>query len=226
MRLLLIEDSERLQRSVGTGLRKAGYALDITGDGEEGLWYAESHDYDAIILDLMLPKLDGLTLLRRLRAEGKQTHVLILTARDKVEDRVSGLQRGADDYLVKPFAFDELLARVQALCRRAYGKKDPLVLLEDFALDTGSRTISRAGKNIALAPREYMLLAYLVQRRGEVVSRTEIEEHIYDETEDPSSNAVDSAICALRKKITPPGSTSLILTRRGMGYVFAAQPPS
>ena len=224
MRLLLVEDSERLQRSVGTGLRKAGFAVDISGDGEGGLWYAESHEYDAIILDLMLPKVDGLTLLGRLRAQGKQTHVLILTARDKVGDRVLGLQRGADDYLVKPFAFDELLARVQSLCRRSYGKKDAVIVLEDFVMDTIRRTIRRAGRSIPLAPREYVLLEYLAQRRGEVVSRTEIEEHIYDEAADPSSNAVDSAICALRKKITPAGSTSLIHTRRGMGYLFDSQP--
>jgi DNA-binding response OmpR family regulator len=224
MRLLFVEDSERLQRSVGSGLKKAGYAVDITGDGEEGLWYAQSHDYDAIILDVMLPKLDGLTLLRRLRSTGRQSHVLLLTARDRVEDRVLGLQTGADDYLVKPFAFEELLARVQALCRRTYMQKDSRIRIEDLELDTASRTVRRAGRPISLAPREYALLEYLAQRRGEVVSRAEIEEHLYDEAAEPSSNAVDSAICALRKKITPAGALSLIHTRRSMGYIFG--PPA
>jgi DNA-binding response OmpR family regulator len=220
MRLLFVEDSERLQRSVGTGLKKAGYAVDITGDGEEGLWFAEAHNYDVIILDLMLPKLDGLSLLGKLRKQGKQTHILILTAKDRVEDKVLGLQQGADDYMVKPFSFDELLARIHALCRRAYKKKDSRIHLDDFELDTASRTVSRSGRSIALTPREYMLLEYLVGRKGEVVTRSEIEEHIYDEAADPNSNVVDSAVCALRKKITPAGSTSLIHTRRGMGYVF------
>jgi DNA-binding response OmpR family regulator len=123
MKILLVEDSKLLQRSVGTGLKKAGYAVDVTGDGKEGLWYAESNQYDVIILDLMLPGMDGLTMLRRLRAEGKDTHVLVLTAKDTVPDRVRGLQSGADDYLIKPFAFEELLARVQTLCRRGYGQK-------------------------------------------------------------------------------------------------------
>jgi len=220
MRVLLVEDSERLQRSVGTGLRKAGYAVDVTGDGEEGLWYATSNDYDVIVLDLMLPKLDGLSLLRRLRAAGKDTHVIILTARDTVEDRVLGLRTGSDDYLVKPFAFDELLARVEALARRAHGVKKPVLCAGDMEIDLVSRLARRNGVALDLPPREFALLEYLALRRGQLCSRTEIEAHIYDQRAEPMSNVVDSAIYALRRKIDPPGGPSLIQTRRGAGYVF------
>src|SRR3979411_1050577 len=172
MRLLLIEDLARLQSSVGLGLRKAGYAVDVSGDGEEGLWLAESNEYDAIILDLMLPKLDGLALLRSLRAKENSTHVLILTAKDTVENRVNGLQAGADDYLVKPFAFEELLARVQALCRRSYQHKNPKIDIGDLEIDTVARVALRNGKPIELTPREFRLLEYLAARPGQVVSRS------------------------------------------------------
>ena len=222
MRLLFIEDSPRLQRSVGKGLQKAGYAVDITGEGTEGLWYAESYPYDVIILDLMLPGMDGLTLLRRLRAKGKDTHVLILTAKDLVEDRVHGFEAGADDYLIKPFAFEELLARVQALCRRAYGKKNSCIQAGTLEINTTAKTVSRDGEVIELTPREYRLLEYLALRRAEVVSRKDIEEHIYNDLAGSLSNAVDSAICILRKKITPAGAAPLIQTRRGLGYVLGA----
>jgi DNA-binding response OmpR family regulator len=218
----LIEDSPRLQSSLGRGLRKAGYALDITGDGAEGLWLAESNEYDAIILDLMLPGLDGLSLLRQPRAQQNAVHVLILTARDRLEDRVNGLQTGADDYLVKPFAFEELLARVQALCRRTYQHKNPRLTVDDLEIDTTARVARRGGHAIDLTPREFKLLEYLAFRRGQVVSRREIEAHIYPEAADLMSNAVDSAICNLRKKITPAGVRSLIQTRRGMGYTLEA----
>jgi DNA-binding response OmpR family regulator len=224
MRLLLIEDSARLRSSVGRGLRKAGYAVDVSGDGEEGLWLAESNEYDAIILDLMLPKLDGLTLLRNLRAKKNGTHVLILTAKDTVENRVNGLQAGADDYLIKPFAFEELLARVQALCRRSYQRKNPKIDIGDLEIDTAARIVLRKGKPIGLTPREFKLLEYLAARRGEVVSRSEIEAHIYSDAADLMSNTVDSAICILRKKIDPSGTSSLIHTRRGMGYVVEGDP--
>ncbi|HEY2587954.1 MAG TPA: response regulator transcription factor [Tepidisphaeraceae bacterium] len=223
MRVLLIEDSERLQRSVGTGLRNAGYAVDIVGDGATGLWEARSNDYDVIVLDLMLPGLDGLSLLTRLRAEGRDTHVLILTARDQVEDRVLGLRTGADDYLVKPFAFDELLARVQALTRRRHNVKSPRIAIGDLAVDTLARTVARGDKSITLSPREYALLEYLALRPGQVVSRREIEAHIYDDQAEPMSNVIDAAIYALRRKIDLPGRAPLIHTRRGMGYVLQAE---
>lgn len=220
MRLLFVEDSERLQRSVGAALRKAGYALDITGDGREGLWYAESNDYDVIVLDLMLPGLDGLSILQQLREQGKQTPILVLTAKDTVEDRVRGLQKGADDYLIKPFALEELLARVQALARRGFGVKTPQLIIGDLVIDLGARTVTRNGMPIDLSPREYRLLEYLALRRGTVVSRTEIEQHIYDDRAEPMSNVVDATVCGLRKKIDPSGCKPLIHTRRGMGYVL------
>jgi DNA-binding response OmpR family regulator len=220
LRVLLIEDSKPLQRSLSTALRKADYAVDVTGDGAEGLWFAESNVYDVIILDWMLPGMDGLEILRRLRRLGQSTQVLILTARDTIEDRVRGLQTGADDYLIKPFALEELLARVQALCRRYYQQKDPHLHVADLEIDTAARTAKRAGHRIELSPREYRLLEYLARRTGEVVSRTDIWQHIYDERTELMSNTVESAICNLRKKISPPGTAALLRTRRGMGYVL------
>jgi len=223
MRILVVEDSARLQRTLAVALRKSGYAVDTAGDGEEGLWLAESNDYDLIVLDLMLPKRDGLSVLKELRRQGREIHVLLLTARDTVQDRVEGLQTGADDYLVKPFALEELLARVAALCRRAYGTKQSRVTIADLEIDFGSRTATRAQQRIELTAREFQLLEYLARRRGEVVSRTEIETHIYDSQVDPTSNVVDSAICLLRKKLArSPDSAALIHTRRGLGYVLHA----
>jgi len=225
MRILIVEDSQRLQRTLGTALRRSGYAVDVAGDGEEGLWLAESNAYDAIVLDVMLPKRDGLDVLRTLRASGRPAHVLLLTARDAVADRVAGLHAGADDYLVKPFALEELLARVQALCRRAYGTKQPRLTVADLEIDPGARTARRAGQAVELTAREYQLLEYLARRRGEVVSRSEIEAHIYDGQVDPMSNVVDSAICLLRKKIAvTPAAAPLIHTRRGHGYVLDEAP--
>ena len=222
MRLLVVEDSIRLQQNLGTALRRSGYAVDLAGDGEEGLWLATSNTYDLIVLDIMLPKLDGLTLLSRLRAAGNEVHVLLLTARDSLEDRVSGLEAGGDDYLVKPFALEEFLARVQALCRRAYGKKQNVLAISDLEVDTLARAVRRAGRSVELTAREYLLLEYLARRRGEVVSRSDIESHIYDGQVDPMSNVVDSAICGLRKKIGVNGEAALIHTRRGLGYVLEA----
>ena len=224
MRVLLIEDSARLQASVCRGLRKAGYAVDASRDGSEGLGLAEMNEYDVVILDLMLPGLDGLSILRRLRAQEQTTHVLILTARDTLEDRVRGLQAGADDYLVKPFAFEELVARVGALCRRSYQRKNPLIAIGDLQIDTAAKLAKRNGELIDLTPREFMLLEYLALRRGEVVPRAEIEAHIYGDSTELMSNAVDSAICTLRRKITPPGAAPVIRTRRGLGYVLQGGP--
>lgn len=220
MRVLVVEDSNRLRLYLGKGLRAAGFAVDLAADGEEGLWFAESTEYDVIVLDLMLPKVDGLTVLRKIREAGRETHVLILTARDSIEDRVDGLQRGADDYLIKPFAFAELLARVQTLVRRSYGAKSPQIVIGQLRIDTARREASLAGEPLNLPPREYALLEYLALKNGEIVTRTEIEQHIYDERAEPMSNVVDSAICNLRKKIDPPEGPSLIQTRRGMGYVL------
>jgi DNA-binding response OmpR family regulator len=220
VRVLLVEDSKRLQDYVAEGLRQAGFAVDVAGDGEEGQWMAENTDYDVLVLDLMLPKLDGLSVLQRLRDQGSRIHILILTAKDTVDDRVFGLDSGADDYLVKPFAMEELIARVQALVRRSYEVKNPLIAVGGFTVDTARRVVTRDGRELDLKPREYALLEYLIVRRGEVVSRTEIEHHIYDERVEPMSNVVDSAVCQLRKKIDVPGETSIIQTRRGMGYIL------
>jgi DNA-binding response OmpR family regulator len=224
MRVLLVEDSQRLQKSLGKALRRAGYAVDVSGDGEDGLWLAESNDYDAIILDIMLPKLDGLSVLGRLRAQGRQTAVLLLTAKDTIDDRVGGLQMGADDYLVKPFALRELLARVQALCRRRYGNKAHCIILSDLELDLTAHAARRAGQPLDLTAREFKLLEYLALRHGQIVTRSEIETHIYNDSADPMSNVVDSAICTLRKKLSLPGTSPLIQTRRGLGYVLQEPP--
>lgn len=220
MRILLVEDSPRLRENVAAALRRTGFAVDAAGDGEEGLWQAQSNDYDGIVLDIMLPKLDGLEILRRLREAGNETPVLMLTAKDTVSDRVKGLNEGADDYLVKPFALDELLARVQALCRRKYSRKSPSLEIEDLRVDTAAKRVARAGHAIDLTPREYALLEYLALRKGTVVSRAEIEDHIYDGMVDPMSNVVDSAICILRRKLGEGGATPIIHTRRGHGYVL------
>jgi DNA-binding response OmpR family regulator len=224
MRVLVIEDSVRLQRTLSTALRKSGYAVDLSGDGEEGLWLANSHRYDVVVLDLMLPKLDGRGVLSALRQRRNDVHVLLLTARDSVADRVQGLRDGADDYLVKPFALEEFLARVQALCRRVYGDKRSVLTMGDIEMDTLRRTLRRAGREIELTSREYLLLEYLARRPGQVVSRSEIESHIYDEQVDPMSNVVDSAVCSLRKKLGAD-QAALIRTRRGFGYVLEADKP-
>lgn len=225
MRVLFVEDSERLRRSVGAALKKSGYAVDLATDGEAGLWLAQSYEYDVIVLDIMLPKMDGWSMLQRLRSAASRTHVLLLTAKDTVDDRVRGLQAGADDYLTKPFALEELLARVQALCRRAYPAHTPRLVIADLEIDTAAHAVTRAGVSVVLKPREYQLLEYLARRAGEVVSRADIEAHIYDQQVDPMSNVVDSAMSSLRKKIGVPNAAPLIHTRHGVGYVLKAETP-
>jgi DNA-binding response OmpR family regulator len=222
MRVLLVEDYEPLARSVAQGLREAGYAVDRSADGEEGLWYAESNAYDAIILDVMLPKIDGLTVLKTLREKKNPAAVLILTARDRLEDRVSGLDAGADDYLVKPFEFAELLARVRALIRRRYRVGESVIRIADLEVDTGARVVKRGGTTVLLSAREYALLEYLALRRDQVVTRAEIWEHVYDFASDPSSNVVDVYIGYLRRKIDQDHEPKLIQTRRGQGYLLGA----
>lgn len=220
MRVLIVEDYGPLRKALGQGLEEAGFAVDISADGEEGLWYARSNEYDVIVLDLMLPRVDGLTILNRLRAEGSAVPILILTAKDTVDDRVRGLNLGADDYLVKPFAFEELLARVRALVRRRYDRKNPVIQVGDLQIDTAARVVNRAKRRIDLSAREYALLEYLALHAGKVVSRTGIWEHIYDFHSDPESNVVDVYIGYLRKKIERPGLPKLIHTRRGQGYLL------
>jgi DNA-binding response OmpR family regulator len=220
MRVLLVEDYPPLQKSVAKGLREAGFAVDATGDGAEALWYALGNYYDVIVLDLMLPGLDGLSFLKRLRAEGRLTHVLIITARDAVPDRVAGLNAGADDYLVKPFEFEELLARVQALVRRSYQRKNPVVTIGPLRIDTSTQRVRRDEQDIQFTAREYALLEYLAMRAGELVTRSDIWEHVYDFASDATSNVVDVYIGHLRRKIDRAGEPSLIETHRGRGYIF------
>lgn len=220
MRLLIVEDSQALRESLRLGLTREGFAVDVAADGELGLSYARNNPYDVLVLDLMLPKLDGLTLLERLRsAPERRPHVLCLTARDRIEDRVDGLNAGADDYLVKPFAFEELLARIHALVRRRYGEPSAVVSIGALVLDASARRASVAGLVLDLTAREYALLEYLALRRGHTVSREEIEDHIYGVNRLPASNAVDSAVCTLRSKLGKEGR-ELIRTRRGQGYVL------
>ena len=216
MRILFVEDSAILLRTVRRALRHAGFRVDTSADGIEGLAAAEANDYDVIILDIILPRLDGLTVLRRLRAADNSTHVLLLTARDTVADRITGLRQGADDYLIKPFAMAELIERVKALCRRAYGEKSNLLHIGPLELELSSRRLRRNGVELDLTPREWRLVEYLALRRGQVVPRAEIEAHIYDELVSPMSNVVDTAVYNLRRKIGP----ELIRTRRGLGYVL------
>jgi len=220
VRLLVIEDYPPLRESLARGLRDAGYAVDATGEGHEGLWYAQNHPYDAIVLDLQLPGIDGFAILRALRAGGNTSHVLVLTARDAVDDRVTGLDLGADDYVVKPFAFDELLARLRAMVRRRYDRVDPVIRIDDLEVDTRARRACRAGQVVALSAREYALLEYLAHRAGHIVSRTELWDHAYDEAAEPGSNVLDVHISHLRKKIDGGHPRRLIHTRRGQGYVL------
>jgi DNA-binding response OmpR family regulator len=223
VRLLVVEDSERLRRAICVALRASAYAVDEAARGDDAGWLLEANRYDAVVLDIMLPGEDGLSVLERLRRRGDGTHVLLLTARDAVEDRVKGLRAGADDYLVKPFAIEELIARVEALTRRAYGQKSPVLRIGELEIDTQGRTVHNAGAAVALTAREYAVLEYLARRRGQVVTRTEIEAHVYDQNAEPMSNVVDAAIYGLRRKLDRPGRESLIQTRRGMGYVLEAE---
>lgn len=223
MRLLVIEDYPPLQQSLTKGLREAGFAVDATRDGQEGLWYATSNEYDIIILDLMLPGMSGLEILKKIRAKGLKTHILILTAKDTVEDRVLGLNLGADDYLIKPFAFEELLARVRALLRRNYQEKNPSIRIKDLRIDLAAQRLWRGGEEIQLTAREYALLEYLAMRAGQTISRSDIWEHVYEFNASASSNVVDVYIGYLRKKIERPNRPALIHTVRGRGYRLGAQ---
>jgi DNA-binding response OmpR family regulator len=223
MRILLVEDSKRLQTTISAALRRSGYAVDVSGDGPEGLWLAETNHYDAIVLDIMLPGMDGISILKRLRQKARPHHVLLLTAKDAISDRVHGLESGADDYLVKPFALEELLARVQVLCRRSYDIKQAQIKIDDLEIDITAKKVLRGGQIIKLKPREYLLLQYLAVRANQVVSRSEIEAHIYDGEIDLMSNAVESAISSLRKKIGAFNPKPLIHTRHGLGYMLGTK---
>jgi two-component system OmpR family response regulator len=221
MRILLIEDDLKLASFILKGFKEAGFAVDHCADGEDGLHMALSEPYDAAIVDIMLPKLDGFSLIDELRRRKKTTPVIILSAKRSVEDRIKGLQTGSDDYLVKPFSFAELLARVQALIRRASGAAEPSSLVVgDLSMDLLTRKIIRGGKKIDLPPLEFSLLEYLMRNAGNVVSKTMIMEHVWDYNFDPQTNVVEVRICKLRDKIDSDFEKKMIHTVYGAGYVL------
>jgi len=213
MRILIVEDEPDLLRSLAQALREEGYAVDAANDGEDGLFKAESYDYDAVILDVMLPKLDGWEILKRLR-KIKKTPVLMLTARDQSRDRVKGLDTGADDYVVKPFDLPELFARLRALIRRSANQTTNVIEIGEVTIDTAARYVARAGKPVELTAREYALVEFLALHRGEVVTRTQLYEHLFDENDSTMSNLLDVHVSNLRKKL----GAEFVTTRRGHGY--------
>jgi len=220
VRLLLVEDHKPLVRALRQGLEEEGFAVDVAGDGDEADHKALSTNYDVIVLDLMLPKKDGLTLLKSWRESGMQSHVIVLTARGALEDKVKGLDVGADDYLTKPFELEELLARIRALIRRRHQAKDPVLRIHDLTINTAARVVKRSGQSIHLTPREYALLEFLAFHQGKVVTRTMIWEHLYDEHDESTSNVVDVYIRYLRNKIDKGFDLQLIQTRWGEGYML------
>ncbi len=222
MRLLVVEDEPKVARFIERGLREEHYAVDAAFDGDEGLELALLNDYDLVILDVMLPKRDGFEVLEELRSARRPCKVLMLTARDSVKDRVRGLDGGADDYLVKPFAFEELLARVRVLLRRSGATEaEPTILrFEDLVLDLRSRKVTRSGKVVPLSSREFAVLEYLMSHVGEVVSRTRLSEHVWDQRFDSMTNVIDVTLYHLREKVDREFATPLIHTVRGVGYVL------
>ncbi len=220
MRVLVVEDYDPLREAITKALREARYTVVNAADGLAGLKMATSGPFDLVILDLMLPEMDGITLLREIRAKQIDTYVLILTARDTVDDRIMGLDAGADDYLAKPFEMKELLARTRALVRRQYGKKETRITVGEVEVDTASRHVYVAGEEVVLTAREYALLEYLAHRKGEIVTRDEIGEHLYYDGRPSSSNVIDVYMGYLRRKLERPDRPKLLHTRRGQGYLF------
>jgi two-component system OmpR family response regulator len=220
MRLLLVEDDEKLARSVTRGLRGEGYAVDLAVDGAAALAQANVYDYDAVVLDVMLPGRDGFSVCRALRERGCWAPVLMLTARDRVDDRIHGLDAGADDYLVKPFDFGELLARLRALLRRAPQERPAALAVGDLLVDPATRRVSYRGVPLELTAREFAVLEYLARQAGEVVSRTELLDHVWDENFFGSTNVVDVYVSYLRKKLAAAGGPMPIRTVRGVGFVL------
>jgi DNA-binding response OmpR family regulator len=220
MRVLVVEDYAPVREAVAQGLREAGFAVDSASDGKDGLWYATKNQYDVIVLDVMLPGMSGMEILQQLRQEKTEARVLLLTAKDAVQDRVAGLNAGADDYLIKPFALEELLARVQVLFRRRYDQVSSVIEVGDLKIDTVTQTVRRADTAIELTKREYSLLIFLAVRTGQVVSRSDIWENVYEFESDAHSNVIDVYIRYLRQKLERPDWPRLIHTRRGFGYVL------
>jgi two-component system OmpR family response regulator len=218
MRVLVVEDELKMAGLLKRALEEEGYAVDVAGRGEDALWFGTENPYDAIVLDVMLPDLDGFEVSRRLREAGRWSPVLMLTARDAVADRVAGLDAGADDYLTKPFSFAELLARLRALVRRGAAERPPVLRVGDLSLDPARRTVTRDGVSIDLTAREFALLEYLMRRAGEVLTRTQLIEHVWDFAYDGDSNVVDVYIRYLRNKVDRPFGRDSIRTVRGAGY--------
>ncbi|MFT5725945.1 MAG: DNA-binding response OmpR family regulator [Desulforhopalus sp.] len=223
MRILVIEDEKRLAAILKKGLEESGFVVDVALDGEDGLFMARTYPYDAVLLDILLPKVDGLTVLKNLRAEKIGVPVLLLTAKGELEDKVRGLNLGADDYLVKPFDFSELLARLNTVIRRSMGKASPVLVIDDLSLDMSAKTVTRSGKEINLSAKEYNLLEYLALNSGRVIGRTELTEHLYDTEFDLDSNIIDVYINYLRNKIDKGYDRQLIVTVRGAGYVLKGE---
>jgi two-component system copper resistance phosphate regulon response regulator CusR len=223
MRILLVEDERDAARMLSKGLREQTYAVDVAYDGPEALEKASVNSYDLLILDVMLPGIDGFEVCRQLREQGVRVPILLLTARGGVTDRITGLDRGADDYLTKPFDFGELTARIRALLRRGTELKDPVLQVGDLAIDTRSHAVTRSASQISLTAKEYSLLEYLARRANEVVSRADISEHVWEETYDPFSNLIEVYIQRLRKKLEGAGGSPILHTRRGEGYILSAE---
>jgi two-component system OmpR family response regulator len=221
MRILVVEDQPDLLSVLAQALREAGYAVDTASDGKEGLFKAETDQYDTVVLDLMMPLMDGWTVLKKLRDGGHRVPVLILTARDSLKDRVRGLDCGADDYLIKPFELAELLARIRALVRRAAGKADSVIHVGDVTVDTTAHTVIQAGQSVSLTPREYAIVQWLAVHQGELITRTTLYDHLFDEEDDSLSNLLDVHISNIRRKL----GSDFIITRRGHGYMVG-QPPT
>lgn len=220
MRVLLVEDDARIARFVAKGLREQAYAVDVVADGDTALYEAAVNSYDVIILDIMIPGKNGFEVCRELRRAGQRMPILMLTARDAIEDRIQGLDHGADDYLTKPFEFRELLARLRALLRRSGELRPPKITVADLTLDTAAQSVSRAGHNIPVTTKEYALLEFLARNANRVVGRAEIAEHVWDESFDPFSNLIEVYINRLRRKVDTSGVRALLHTRRGAGYFF------
>ena len=223
MRILLVEDEPRMANVIAKGLREQSYAVDLAADGEEALYQTSINDYDLILLDVLLPRRDGFEVCRELRARRDSTPVLMLTARATIDDRVTGFDAGADDYLTKPFSFRELSARVRALMRRNAQLRPDVFQLDDLIVDSASHRVSRASREIELTAKEYALLEFLARRAGQLVSRTEIAAHVWDDSFDPFSNTIEVYMNRLRKKIDDEHAVKLLHTRRGEGYILESR---
>ena len=220
MKILLAEDEVDLNNVVTRYLKKNGYSVDSVLDGEEALDYLEYSEYDLVILDIMMPKVDGFEVIKKLRDKGNHTSVLMLTARDSADDKVKGLDLGADDYIVKPFDFNELMARIRAVVRRKYGNSSNKLVIGDLILDTSEKSVTRAGKKIELTGKEYEVLEYLMQSKNRILSRDQIKEHVWDFDYEGDSNIIDVLIKNIRKKIDIEDGKQIIYTKRGLGYVI------